>query len=189
MRFNIGSYRSEPVWVSRREMRGIPLPERLAYWLYEAVSLTRCLRERCGGGFRVRVDSQQWTRPMRSERHRLGIRDNEFALVRQVHLFCCERPAVFARTVIPARTLTGREKRLAALGNRPLGAYLFSGRGMTRHAVEFARITGRQSCFAVATRDLTAKPDEIWGRRALFAAGDKPLLVSEIFLPDIMQLD
>ena len=187
MKLEIGSFRCEPVWVTGHHVSDWHIADRLANWLFDETSLTKRLKDHCGGDFRVRVTSQKWVRPLRSERVVLGIRDDEFALVRQVHLLCDAQPKVFARTVIPARTLTGNEKRLAALGSRPLGAYLFSGKGMARRSVEFARITAEQRCFAEATRDLLPKPGEIWGRRSLFIAGDKPLLVSEIFLPGILE--
>jgi chorismate--pyruvate lyase len=39
--------------------------------------------------------------------------------------------------------------------------------------------------FGRATRELKHRPQQIWGRRSVFRVGDKPLLVSEIFLPGL----
>lgn len=106
------------------------------------------------------------------------------ALIRQVQLLCGNRPWVYARTVIPATSMCGRLQRLARLGNRPLGAMLFADPGMRRGRVELARITPGQTLFAAALghtgRDT---PAAIWGRRSVFRIADKPLLVSEVFLP------
>jgi chorismate--pyruvate lyase len=136
----------------------------------------------------VQVDSQRWARPLRDERFVLGMRDDRYALVRQVYLLCDGQAKVFARTIVPAFTLTGKEKRLAALGSKPLGAWLFSGHGVTRHRIEYTRLRPGQGLFDAAVRDLPQPPGEIWGRRSLFAVAGKPLLVSEIFLPDVLEL-
>ncbi|KAF0190692.1 MAG: chorismate--pyruvate lyase [Gammaproteobacteria bacterium] len=188
MKLDIGSYRAEPSWVAVSDLASWPVDARVFDWLMDTTSLTRRLIGCCGQGFRVRVDSQRWARPLRDERFVLGIRDDRYALVRQVYLLCAGQPQVFARTIVPAFTLTGKEKRLAALGSKPLGAWLFSGRDVTRQRIEFTRLWPGQGLFDVAVRDLKHKPDEIWGRRTLFSVAGKPLLVSEIFLPDILAL-
>ena len=56
---------------------------------------------------------------------------------------------------------------------------------MRRGEVEIARLTPGDSLYANATQRLAAIPAAIWGRRSLFTLSDKPLLVNEIFLPDI----
>jgi chorismate--pyruvate lyase len=92
---------------------------------------------------------------------------------------------VFARTVIPRDTLVGSNRRLTRLKTRPLGAVLFADPGMERGPVEIARLTPCDRLFPAATRRLASAPEAIWGRRSLFTLAGKPLLVSEIFLPDI----
>ena len=105
--------------------------------------------------------------------------------VRQVQLLCDGEPWVFARTIVPISTLSGAQRRLAHLGNRPLGAYLFADPGMQRGPVELACIRGKQAMFPEATSGLDALPAEIWGRRSVFRVGGKPLLVTEVFLPTL----
>jgi len=107
------------------------------------------------------------------------------ALVRQVYLYCDDRPWVFARTVIPPATLRGKERHLAHLKDKPLGAVLFTEPSMRRGEVEVASITPGQRLFHTATAHLSEPPDCIWGRRSIFYLHDKPLLVNEIFLPEI----
>lgn len=188
LKLDIGSYRAEPLWVPAAHLAAWPVDARVRDWLLDPTSLTRRLIGCCGHGFRVQVDSQRWARPLRDERVVLGMRDDRYALVRQVYLLCDGRPKVFARTIVPAGTLTGKEKRLAALGSKPLGAWLFAGHGVTRLRVEYTRIHPGQGLFDAAVRDLAVRPAEIWGRRTLFAVAGKPLLVSEIFLPDVLAL-
>jgi len=105
--------------------------------------------------------------------------------IREVYLLCDAQPWVFARTVIPTRTLTGPRRRLTRLRGKPLGAVLFADPAMKRSQIEIARIQNGQALFDDATSQLSVTPDEIWGRRSAFFLGGKPLLVSEIFLPNI----
>lgn len=188
MKLDIGRYRAEPLWVPAKRLASMHVDPRMLDWLLDPASLTRRLVERCRGAFRVRVACQRRARPLRDERYVLGLRDDRYALVREVHLVCGAQPLVYARTIIPAATLTGREKHLAALGSKPLGAYLFAAPDVERRWIEYARIVPGQRLFEDAVRDLRQPPDAIWGRRSLFTVAGKPLLVNEIFLPAIVDL-
>ena len=91
-------------------------------------------------------------------------------------------PWVYARSVIPLQTLTGRLRKLRHLDSRPLGALLFSDPTMRREPLEWACIP------ADTNQSLTSKlppfDQPIWGRRSVFTLSAKPLLVCEMFLPD-----
>ena len=154
-------------------------------WLLEADSLTDRLRMHCTGCFSVRVLDEGWQRPRVDEADVLGMRFAVLGWVREVQLLCDGEPQVFARTIVPRKTLSGAQRQLAHLGNRPLGAYLFADPSMQRSAVELACIHPGQAMFAEATAGLQRKPLFIWGRRSVFRVGDKPLLVTEVFLPAI----
>lgn len=170
--------------------RGL-IPPSVESWLFDAASLTQRLRQVCQGRFQVRVVSQQRVRPLRDERIALRMRDHEHALVRMVYLLCDGQPWVFARTVIPLRTLSGAQRRLGRLGTKPLGEVLFADRSMRRSEVEVARLAPGGKLFGLIATGTTAggainlaqQPQQIWGRRSVFYLQDKPLLVSEIFLP------
>jgi chorismate lyase len=172
-------------WKPARQVLRSQVPEGLLDWLLDTASLTRRIQLACDGTFRVRVLEQGWGRPRRDEIAALGMRANERALIRQVQLRCDEQVWVYARTVIPHATLTGRQRRLAHLGNRPLGAVLFADPGMRRGPVQVARILRGQPLYEAACRDRRTRPREIWGRRSVFRLAGKPLLVAEIFLPDL----
>lgn len=162
------------------------MPAAIWPWLLDPSSLTLRLQQACGGGgFRVRVVAQRWELPLLSEARALHIAPRRRALIREVWLLCGGRPWVFARTVIPARTLTGPQRRLDHLGERPLGGLLFSDPSMRRGQLEIARIGRGQPLFALATATLPAPPEAIWGRRSLFYLRNKPLLVCEMFLPGV----
>lgn len=154
-------------------------------WLLDTGSLTRRVKQACAGRFRVQVEMQGWARPRLDEYRALGLRLGRIALIREVHLLCDERPWVFARTIIPVTTLRGRQRRLAHLGNRPLGAVLFADPRMQRGPVEVVRVPPGSALFAAAVLGLKRRPAEIWGRRSMFRLDGKPLLVSEFFLPGL----
>jgi len=178
-------HRGEPVWREAKRLHRRDVPPDTLRWLLDPASLTRRIQSTCGGRFRVEVLEQGWARPQHNEMKVLGMRDNQWALVREVRLLCDESPWVFARTVIPRTTLTGPRRRLAHLRNRPLGAVLFADPTMERGPVEIARLTPCDRLYPLAMRAVAAPPVAIWGRRSGFTRAGFPLLVSEIFLPDI----
>lgn len=175
-------------WREATEALRRRLPLRAQDWLYDRCSLTSRLQRACVAGdgcFAVRLLSQQRLRPLPDERRLLGMREYEYALIRQVYLLCGEQRWVYARTVVPLRSLTGRGRRLAMLGNRPLGAMLFADRSVRRGRMQVARLSPADQVFNQAVAGLAVIPESIWGRRSLFHYAGRPLLVNEIFLPDV----
>lgn len=161
------------------------MPDRVYNWLKDESSLTRRVVEACSGDFRVRLLHQGWGNVLTSERRLLEMRQAESAMVREVELLCSETPWVFARTLIPATSLSGGARRLAYLGDKPLGAVLFADPRTRRKRIQIARILPRHPLFSAAADHLDDKPEELWGRRTLFLFSAKPILVNEIFLPSI----
>lgn len=177
----------EPVWYFTRELRHGYTPEELTSWLFDPGSLTARLSANCPGRFRVEVLSQIWCTPHHNEIRRLGMRERQMSLIREVYLYCGEQPMVFARTVIPRRTLRGRQTHLAGLGSRSLGSVLFADPHLHRDEIEVARLHAGEGLYHKAVSVLATAPDTIWGRRSVFYLDRKPLLVSEIFLPGVGQ--
>jgi chorismate--pyruvate lyase len=182
---HLGKHQLEPRWQAHTPSARHDAPLDLLDWLLDPASLTSRLQQTCAGQFRVEPVSQLWQRPMLNEAQALGVRPHERCFVREVRLLCDDRPWVFARTVIPVRTLTGPRRRLSRLGKKPLGAVLFADPSMQRSGIEIAKLLPGQALFARATADLPKQPATIWGRRSAFYLNHKPLLVSEIFLPPI----
>ncbi len=180
------SSKLEPAWGEWRSQRLREVPAGLPSWLLESGSLTRKVIQACGRGcFRVRLLRQAWGSPLNSERQFLGSRRGVMMLIREVELLCDETPWVFARTLIPATSLQRSVRRLTQLGTRPLGAVLFSDPKVHRGLTQYARLQQRHPLFQTATEHVAAKPETLWGRRTLFTLSSRPLLVNEIFLPDI----
>lgn len=177
---------AESRWLLLRRGALWPLDPKRRHWLGDHSSLTRRVVAKCGiGEFAVRLVRQRRMRPLPTEARLLELPRYELALLREVELRCAGVPWVFARTLIPLSSLRGRARRLAYLGDRPLGAVLFADPTTTRRRVEVAKIGSRHPLFATAVRNLDHRPEALWGRRTLFDYGGRPLLVNEIFLPDI----
>ena len=177
--------RIEPNWIEWRQLRHAVVPFNIFQWLRDKGSLTTRIRYNCKERFRVNVLEQGWGRPFYSEQQQLSMRNKERAVIRAVHLLCDDIPWVFARTLIPASSLRGPAKRLTMLGDKPLGAVLFADPTIKRGQTQVARLLPRHPLFSYATRRIDPQPAEIWGRRTIFYLAGYPILVNEIFLPDV----
>lgn len=175
----------EPVWRVREQLLANSPVALVSDWLFDRGSLTRRLIDYCNGCFRVRVVNQGWQMPFNNEQQRLGIKRSQLAWIREVFLYCNDKPVVFARSVIPRTSLVGSNRHLVTLGTRPLGAVLFADPGIKREPIEVARLLKGDGLFQKSSSELSIEPNEIWGRRSVFYLNQKPLLVNEIFLPSL----
>lgn len=153
-------------------------------WLFDSSSLTSRMIRLCDGKFSVKVLSQDWKKMNADEMDAMLLSGVPSSLVRKVLLCCNDQPLVYARTVIPATTIQGAQRRYANMGNRPLGAMLFADRTMRREAVQVAKLPDNNEIYCY-----TKSNEIIWGRRSVFRVAEKPLLVSEYFLPELIQLE
>lgn len=176
--------RKKLVWSQRKQCVHVRPPVDVADWLFDPGSLTSRIITACKGRFSVQVLSVQRGLPRLDETLALHMRDRNQALVRQVLLYCNDVPWVYARTVIPLTSLRGPLRGLTRLGNKPLGAVLFANRTMRRSAIEVTRLMPQHPCYAAMEY---SDGNEIWGRRSVFHLHNKPLLVSEFFLPTLGQ--
>lgn len=156
-------------------------------WLNDEGSLTHRLKNLCHEDFSVIVLAEEWSKPEQSEVRLLGIPRTQQVLLRQVHLKCGEHTLVYARSVIPLSTLQGKHRRLLYLGNKPLGEYLFSSPTLKRSRIEWSKLMPESSLYRLAMANQEATNRPVWGRRSLFNIDDKPLLVSEFFLPKLFE--
>jgi chorismate--pyruvate lyase len=154
------------------------LPPDVRPWLLDESSLTERLVRRSGGEFRVERLSQRWCRPQLSESRLLALPPGQWALVREVVLRCFDEPWVYARSIIPAATLSGRLRRLRRLQNESLGALLFRNPSLVRDAFEVALLPPDSAYIHVDFR----QPAPAWARRSRFVLQGRSILVSEVFL-------
>ena len=181
---NIQSFcHKEPHW-QVASYKHHSLPQSLQDWLLDPSSLTEKLLQRAKGKLRVEVLQQGVQAARLSEYKALNINTHHWAVVREVILYGNEVPWVYARTIIPLSTLKGPLRRLHYLGNKPLGAELFSDPTMRRQSLELASI----DCDLLPPTCRKFYPTEhsAWGRRSLFLLKQKPLLVCEFFLEGLL---
>ncbi|WP_029686453.1 chorismate lyase [Tatumella saanichensis] len=85
--------------------------------------------------------------------------------LREVILYGDGKPWLSGRTVLPEGTLSGPETALLALGESPLGRFLFTSSQLSRDFI------------------LPGHSDGLWGRYSLLRLSGKPLILTELFLP------
>ncbi len=168
-----------------------PLPTcgdaRLRHWLLDRGSLTRRIQLRCDR-FRVAVMSQRIAAVDRDECAVIGVRAGAHCVVREVSLNCGQRPVVYAHSVAAVRALRGPWRMLSTLGARPLGSALFADPCIRRHALRFRQLNPRHELYRRACELLERPPACLWARRSLFVRRGSRLLVTEVFLPAILEL-
>ena len=118
----------------------------------------------------------------------MNLRRNELALVREVYLYCGDTPVVFAHSVVARKDLRGAWRGLSGLGNRSLGTVLFTNPVVKRTPLRFKKLNSTHPLFIRACRHLQAKPPGLWARRSLFSLQGQSILVTEVFLPSILEL-
>lgn len=178
------TFRQQPlVWHTRAPDATCPYRP----WLIDQGSLTRRIQVRCDS-FSVRHVRLSYGKACRDEAALVGLQQRARALLREVYLYCGERPMVFAHSVLPLRGLRGPWHALSALGNKPLGAALFADPLVKRTPLAFKKLTARDELYVRACRLLTHQPSHLWARRSIFSLKDSPILVTEVFLPDILDL-
>ena len=172
------------IWRDFHTRFGDALPMANREWLLDSSSLTQRLIKASNHRFSVQVLSQQWGNATLSEYNLLGSPPRLRCLIREVLLLGHQQPWVYARSVIPVSSLTGELRHLRHLDNRPLGQLLFNTQGMQRSPFQIARLTTSDLPLHASSRLRLDKESPIlWGRRSRFVIYNKPLLVSEVFLP------
>lgn len=171
-------------WINKKQSISADIPAHIASWLFDPESLTARLITNCGGRFSVKLLSVKRCTPTPDEIQALKLRYRSHAIIRQVLLYCDDTPWVYARTVIPMTSLRGSLQGLVKLGTKPLGAVLFADKTMQRSQIEVTVLNHQHPCYSWT--GFKGKRD-IWGRRSVFRLSNKPLLVSEFFLPDLFK--
>ena len=159
----------------------------LAPWLRDHGSLTRRIQQRCRE-FRVHNLFDGLAPAIRDESILLGIPTNQHAYTREVLLIADNRPVVFAHSVVAASQLNGAWQALQHLGNCSLGSLLFSHPLVERKPLRYRKLRPGHALQRRATVALGTIPVTLWARRSLFVLHGAPLLVTEVFLPGILEL-
>jgi chorismate--pyruvate lyase len=175
--------RKDQIWLVRPPTSPFPYQE----WLLDRGSLTSRIRSRCDD-FSVRRLRQERGKIATDERKILGLRANCLAVVREVLLYCGATPVVFAHSALNSRYLQGAWRNVATMGSKPLGAALFADARVKRMPLHFKKLTPHHTLYKRACAVVSNPPPFLWARRSLFERAHAPLLVTEVFLPGILEL-
>ncbi len=177
-------FKHEPTWREHRQGSQHQLSEAVQSWAYEPGSLTKRLRDYYGNAISVSLLFHQWRSPYLSERIQLGLPLCRYALTREVMLHTNGKPLLLARSIIPEDTIKVAHRNLSHLGTRPLGEVIFSYPDLERIAMELALLT--PSSWSKPAQEKAKIEECVWGRRTVYAIHKRPMLVSEFFLPEIV---
>jgi len=159
----------------------------LAPWLRDRGSLTHRIQQRCIH-FAVHGVRSGLARIAPDEAALLGVAPQHLAWSREVFLYADGQPVVFAHSVCARQHLCGAWSAVRGLGNKPLGALLFAHPLVERKPLRYKALRSTHPLYQRATAALGNPPGRLWARRSLFYLHDAPLLVTEVFLPDILRL-
>jgi chorismate--pyruvate lyase len=156
-------------------------------WLNDHGSLTARIQQRCAQ-FAVRPVRSGLARIACDEAAVLGIAPHRLTYSREVFLHADGQPVVFAHSACHADDLRGAWQAMKGLGNRSLGSLLFTHPLVVRHPLHFAALRPHHPLYQSAVCAIAARPERLWARRSLFTLHGAPLLVTEVFLPEILKL-
>lgn len=168
-------------------------PASLRPWLTEGGSLTERLKDH-SRTFRVQCLHQRVARCLSDEAAVIGLHRPGRVWEREVLLRCDNTPVVFAHTVVPMSATAADWPLFSALGERSLGTTLFGDPQVRRGVLEFARLREghplAQRAAAALDMENEASPREriLYARRCLYRRRQGTLLVTEVFLPSVLDL-
>lgn len=177
--FDLGGWRSQ-----------LPadLPPVLRSWLCEQTSLTQRVQASCSvdAPFNLRVLRHDFALPHRDEAALLATPGR--VRTREVLLCAGNTPLIFAHSVVARADLRGAWASMEGVGGRSLGSVLFADAAVSRNALYFKCCAQHHPLHVKAKHGCPERPLELWARRAVFLREQRPLVVTEVFLPSIMAL-
>lgn len=140
------------------------LPAPLTDWLMEEDSMTRRFEQHCRQ-VTVQPIREGFVSAAEVAAEAAFLPDDTRFWLREIVLCGAGEPWLLGRTVVPESTLQGPEQMLQQLGTRPLGRYLFASSALSRDFIH------------------PGQAGDLWGRRSRLRLSEKPLLLTELFLP------
>ena len=169
-------------------VNAVNAPAAMRGWLTTGGSLTARLIAH-SSAFRVQRLHQRTALCLPDEARTIGMARPGRVWEREVLLRCDGRPVVFAHTVVPMSATAADWPLFNALGERSLGSTLFYDPQVRRGELEFARIRAGHPLMRRARAALGGAEDSIlFARRCLYRRHRGTLLVTEVFLPAVLEL-
>lgn len=148
--------------------------------------MTRRLGNVGRGAVGLRLLAERWAKPTADEARALSLPPGQLARVRDIILLCDGRPCIYGRTVMPLHSVRGRQRRLLQLGPRPLGPQVFSRTRVRRSALMVREVAAGDPLLR-ALEGHVPVGTRLWARRSRLQFQTSMLLITEVFLPALME--
>lgn len=159
------------------------LPADLHSWLHETHSLTQRVQSVCPphAPFNLQVLCHDFALPHRDEVALLG----SHGRVRSREILLCRgrTPLIFAHSIVARADLRAAWASMDGIGGRSLGSVLFADPAVSRGTLHYHCCTPRHPLYQKAAPWCATRPEQLWARRAVFLRDNRPLVVTEVFLP------
>lgn len=152
-------------WITSKEFHNISIGTHVKSWLTETGPITN--RIKSNGTFKLELIKDEVGTVNRIDANFLGEDLGEIK-IREVLLLSNNKPKVFARSLIPNRTIEKGLSELGELGSKPLGDILFEKEIFKKIETVFAKFSESGNLY--------------WGRKSKYLVKVYPLSVMEIFL-------
>jgi chorismate--pyruvate lyase len=156
-------------------------------WLTYPGSLTWRIVAHCRR-FEVELVARRLRFPNDDEYRALGRPAHKLAYVREVVLRADGVPVVMAHSIVARADLRGVWRSVAGLGTRPLAEGLFTDTRVRREPFEYARVDPGHPLGERARQLLARRFGPLHARRSLFRLRGRPLMVTEVFLPELLRI-
>lgn len=165
------------------------IPGGLVSWLSDAGSFMQRLKRYGIENAQVRVLREGWSLPAIAEQVALDLPSNTSVWVREVVIHSDKTIWMFARTVIPKKTLDDEELQLQNLRNRSLGSVLFAYPDLVRGEFDYFGVESGTDLYEKIQLDVPMCVTDLkWARSSVFTLRNKSLLLTEVFSNAIMKL-
>ena len=152
-------------WISFKKMSILLVNENIKSWLIEKGPITKRIKSE--ESFKLNLIKDEISAVDDSEKKFLKETSDKIK-VREVILMGNNIPRVYARSLIPIRTIENGFSKLGELGTKPLGDILFETEIFKKTDVVYAQFQDKDSIF--------------WGRKTKYIVKNMPLSVMEVFL-------
>jgi len=162
------------------------LAKALQNWLIDTGSLTARLQLHYKQ-FAVKPVAVKYSKAITDETAFLHLPTHKTALIREVLLMGNHQPVVFAHSVLPIASLRGAWHGLGSLGSKPLGATLFANPKVKRTPLEYKKLPRQHPIIMRVAGHMQTTPKALWARRSIFSLNCARILVTEVFLEQLLK--
>lgn len=163
------------------------VPSNIHCWLTKPKIISTTMQA-CCENLTLSLLSQQQAQVLPDEAEILELNSDEQALVRMIYLCGNSVPWSFGRVIVPQPTYKKYQQAFDNLGTKPIGvALLHYNPKVRRSKFEYTELNSGHTLFqlAIQSHSFETQPINLWARRSLFFYNNLPLLINEVYLPNI----